>query len=435
MCGVNRKSDKLSDYDFLQQRLRWSSRARKRDGVMVHQMENSDLQRLLRDHLSEDSARSPAEEYASLRTLPKIKQDEMLRRLRVIDTYLREENAAGKGDVDRAAEELGLHRRSFYRLLDKLRKEGPVRGLTPNYRIARTRSSAADGLGDVVERALIDVLDAEPTARTGDLLAAVRSACADIGIAAPADAAVRRRIDALRRSPSLGAKSAVRGKAGLARAILVDQTAISVPVRRASGSYELAVVTFIVDVDTRVIFGAGIKDVDAAASGLRNAVCDADRRLEVLSTGSLRQSDLIEEIHWVVPDGMEHLAESWARAMNETGLAGAFSAVGERRHGQRLRRLIGAQLGSIRLLPRSTAHPQIEWSSEMPEPISPGPLAELLERAVDEWNYSIVQTRQRAKFESDGPARDAQLRRWRAPIKPDLRGLPDRFQMVLSAAG
>ncbi|PWG01991.1 hypothetical protein DF286_03255 [Sphingosinicella humi] len=122
---------------------------------------------------------------------------------------------------------------------------------------------------------------------------------------------------------------------------------------------------------------------------------------------------MLEELHWVVPDSLEDTAERWARDAATNGILGSFSAQGERRHGQRLLRLLGAKFGGYELMPRLTASPQIKRREGLPPPVDAVQARTLLAGAVDDWNYEIVRAREGAQEGGDADQRAGNLTRWK----------------------
>lgn len=383
---------------------------------------------LVGDHLLEGV--SASSELRALSTLPREKQEAVLSRLEVIDRYLRID-APRAEDAQKAADDLGMQQRNFYRLVDKLRRHGPVAGLARGYRTRRP-PSAADGLGDVADDAIFDLLADHPTASLSEVRAAVIEACKRKGSAAPSDAAIRRRLNALRSPAGASELAADDVDRIFGRSVLLDQTALSLPVQTPDGP-SLAVGTFIVDVGTRLILGLGFTPSKIPGASLKRAVEDVEARQGTLATGSFPISEVLEELHWVVPNGLEDKVEQWARNMALNDILGSFSARGERRHGQRLLRLLGAKFGGYELMPRLTGSPQIKRKG-LPPPVDAARAAALLAGAVDDWNYEIVRAHQKAHKGGDPDRRARDLTRWRnlnsrlQRMGPEIR---DLFRVVL----
>lgn len=354
---------------------------------------------------------SSASELRALMALPPGKQEAVLKRLDVIHRYL-ENSPPTTADADAAAGELEMQRRNFYKLLDKLRRHGPVAGLSPGYKAQRTQLAAKDGLGEVADLAISKVLEANEKARLGKVIAAVEEACRVAKVDIPSTAAVRRRLNVLRapgKLPHNQGRWIKRRRFG--RTIVVDQSALFLPVKYGS-EIEYAVATFVLDQETRLVLGLGVARPSDAGAGLSWALEDAEDRQKQTPGGAFETAERLEEILWVLPPGMEGLGSTWLVSLRM--VSGTISSKGERRYGSALLPLLGGTFGGYSLMPRHTAAPAVIASAELPPPVEVSIANELLAGAVDDWNYDVARRRLGAEPAVDLLERERQLAEWRS---------------------
>ena len=331
----------------------------------------------------------PEDEEAIFLSLPPEKQKAVIDRLTRLDEYLQMPNPS-RSSADEVAAELGIARRTLYHLLGKLREHGPVRGLAPGYRIKRRPSVATEGLGEPAESVLIDELGKNPEVRLGRIVIAINRACAAVGVSAPAEADIRRRLHELRRR-SASASEDIAGRE-FGRSILIDQSAIDLAILHFDRR-EQAVVTLIIDRQTRIIFGVGVASGDGILMGLEGALFDANyRRLPALARQALPVAPRLEEVEWVVPPGKEGSGEDWIRAAAQTHPGLKLTATDHRpkRHGNALLRLMGDKLGIFTFKVRASANVELVTS---PSTLShqPEDAWKVVNFAADAWNRPIIE--------------------------------------------
>jgi len=317
---------------------------------------------------------------AILRALPRAKQAAVISRLRALDEYLAAPEQTAS-DAARLAATLSMSERNFYRLVSKLRERGPVLGLAPGYRTQRRSSAASDGLGKVADVALERLLETSSDASWKDAVNEVLEACRNAGTSPPSQAAIRRRLLALR------AESQHRENRGFfGEKWLMDQSAVSL--RLVEGAeVRQAVATLLVDRRTRLIAGAGCVSSTSPESGVVTALEDAWSRVPLFAREELNLAVRPRDITWVVPEGMSGRGFVMSYGVSST------PSTGPRRHGERLLRLIGGKLGPFALLIRSTAEPAVLvdliGEREAP-PVDYAKALELIRHAAGKWNEGIL---------------------------------------------
>lgn len=353
--------------------------------------------------------------------LQREKQQIVFRRLQVLDRYLSVSEPTS-ADASRFAVELDMSVRNFYRLVAKLRERGPVMALSPNYRIQQRPSAASDGLGDVAESALTHLLQTEPDVRWKRAIEVVRNACASAKIDGPSEAAIRRRLLALRTSGAV----APRKSAQFGREWLMDQTAIALPIEGESG-IRYAVPTMLVDRATRLIAGVGLSTGVDASSGVLAAVQDATDRLPAFAGFPVDLAPRLREFDWIVPEGLEAKGSAWMMNVvhNVPRTITSISSLGPRRHGENLLRLLGGRLGPYAMMIRATANPEVARDALEIAPVTQEKAVGLVLHAVLNWNQRILNS-----FDGEMPtARAIKTRQRRLVETADL--LVDLFGPVL----
>lgn len=356
--------------------------------------------------------RREAEEAAFLLLDPKV-QEVVLRRAVILDRYMRLSPPSAEA-ARLAAAELGTSPSNFYRLMGRYRTLGMVRGLAPYLRSGRevTSSRPGDWVDHVVERAI----RSDREVRLATLVDLVAERGRAIGRIPPSAPAIQRRASRLRRA------AAPRNvePTTFGRSILVDQCAIDPYVaaewdppldERYMGGIARPACTFVVDVDSRLILGVGIPPTRFDQRGFSGAIREADCFRAAPLIGSMRRVPL-ESVTWVLPQGLQRLADPFVRSAERRGLKVEAVVHGARRFGERLRKVIGDDIGPYRLLPRSTL-----WSvvRDRPadEPIRhPNVVGNVLALMVDEWNYEIVRRHEGAAPSAKERTRLDRRRRW-----------------------
>jgi hypothetical protein len=351
---------------------------------------------------------------ATLLALPAATQAAVVQRLRVLDRYLgvAEPTAA---DAAQMAQALGMSERNFYRLVGKLRDHGPVAGLAPNFRVRQRPSAAADGLGEVAETALERLLQANEDARWKDVVDEVLSTCRLAGLEPPSSAAIRRRLLALRAEGRLREA----GEKIFGETWLMDQTAISLTVQNGE-AVRYAVVTLLIDRQTKLIAGAGLLSEENAESGVVSALADAWSRVPRFAAADLNVASKIREFHWVLPENVSGSGFMLMRGITQK------SGLGPRRHGEAIFRLLGNRLGPYTLLIRSTAAPGDIDDQLVTAPITFEKAEELVRHTVGTWNDGILEQVSAVKA---GRGRTARRRR----LIQLLKQMTDTFLPALSS--
>lgn len=331
-----------------------------------------------------DPASADEDEMAFL-SLPDHKRQAVIERLRVLDEYL-DLPEPTVARVDEAAAKLGVARRTFYHLLGKLREHGAVKGLAPGYRVKQRPSVAKDGMGEVPERVLSQILRADPEAPLGQVYRAISQACRAEGAEEPNEAEVRLRLHELRRR---GRSTAGQGTP-VGRSLLIDQSPIDLALIFFERRIQ-AIATLIVDRETKLILGVGIAPADGGSDGLtsaiRNAVAEVIPRFSV---DGVKFADRIEEVEFVVPPGLEGLGEQWLASSTITNSDVHLKVVDRRpkRHGFALVRLMGDRLGIHSFRTRTPVDPKS--SATWPIAHRPEDALTVVRYAAEAWNRPIL---------------------------------------------
>ena len=401
---------------------RWKAGYQAHREARVHEDIKAEL---IRAHVGNE-ADFPAE-FRALMALPPERQNVIFQRLQVIDEYLNRWEHQTTAHADEAAERLGMKRRNFYKLLDKLRRFGPVRGLSKSYR-AHLPAPSALGLSEAAERAIAKIMREDATAPLGKLQAAVEAATPKTE-KAPSATAIRRRVNALRAPGGWFEQIGPNRKERVfGQAIVVDQTAVSLLIEGPSG-LEYAVPTLIVDRETRLIIGLGLGNPSEGARGLEQALEDAERRQTDLPAGPFKLARRIREVSWVPPDGLMAAAVRWAEEIRP--VVGTISHTGPRRHGSALLPLLGTKFAGFDLLPRMTSAPMVQSKQGMRPTVGRETARALLGGAVDHWNYEVARAWTGVATYADGDERRQHLQAWRGSAKARLIG--DEIWKLFSA--
>ena len=360
------------------------------------------LEAILADHIPARDDLTPAGELQAILAMPPAIRAAITERLEAISRFLED---PGTARADQEAARLGMKRRNFYNLIARLRLDGPSRALSPSKAGFQRKPTLGDELGDIVERSIAETLSERPEATASMVVASVQRECEFQGIKPPSDRTIRQRLAAHRSDPSA---PTLRDNV-LGREIFIDQSAASFVLQDESGD-SLGLVTLIVDAGTRLILGIGAGSSGAPDSGLKRAIEDWENRKASLPFDLFEWREWPESIHWIIPDRFLDEARQWGRTAAINDVSALLTSHGARRHGGRLLKSIGANLGWLRFLPRSTGEGAV---SESLGPKFPRFDRQSAQEAVailaDAWNDAVA----RAK----GPARGSEglILRARAP--------------------
>lgn len=335
------------------------------------------------DLIGRYAATSPSAELAFLATQPSEKQAVVRERLGVIDEYLSMAEPSVT-DVDAAAARLGVSRRQFYRLVAKVRSDGPVRGLLPGLQRVSRSSAAKDGLAEPIDALLVSELRNDPDIKIARLASLVAAKADELGVEAPSDWKLRHRVHALRASGIVGTK------ADFGSSMLVDQIALELPVAWKSGNPWYCVATLIVDRRTRMIAGAATTVAEGIVLGLEQALADVGRRMAGFREGRFPVAASLKELTWVVPPGQEDAARAAQSEADPERPRVSLELIDNpgRRHGDRILRLVGDRLGPFNF--RTRTEPGIR--SELPdgEGVNLDHAWTVVQHAVDAWNSKLI---------------------------------------------
>jgi transposase len=296
----------------------------------------------------------PDRELALLARLPAKKQQLVAERLVKLDKFMSAQER-GSADVEAAAKDLGVTVRSLYRLVRRVRDMGPVAALAPTPGAGRKRRSDADGaLSMEVKAEIYRQVTTFPHQPMSAIVSRIREIDSDVS-----PSTVRRQAMVFRRN------SDPTEDVELGRRWLLDQAAVRIPVLRGGETYWL-VATFLVDIDTGVIAGRWVtKEVNETGIG---ALLHFVGRAKALFRTTLRFAPRVEEITWVVPDGMhiagDRIAERAAALsppVNVTIIGGD-----KFRRGKELSKLMGGVIGLTDVLIRATPDPRMTITENDP---------------------------------------------------------------------
>lgn len=349
------------------------------------------------------------------------KQQAVEQRLRAIDSYLDGTSQDGEG-VDAASATLGVGRRQFFKLLAKLRQFGPTRGLTPGFRNVERRSVASDGLEEPLETVIREILARNPAERISRLEAAIRAKCDETEIPFPGESAIRRRVHALRRLPPTKKVSATVGTQ-----ITTDQVHLDLTVKIGSDD-RYAIVTLIIDDQTKLILGHGLMGGYGEGEGLRLAIDDFEDRIPDFAKASLGVAPHLQEVTVIIPRDLEfasHSVGSDTFAIEKPIVK--VMDTGPRRHGAAILRHIGDRLPPFSFKPMAMER----FGAASPHNGMPLDAARRLVRgSVERWNEGILS--QAVEATGQRTTRQNRLKR----IARDLRTLTDPlYELVEDVRG
>ena len=324
-------------------------------------------------------------EVALLLSLPAAKQKTVLDRLEAMDRYLSQSQQTVE-EVGRAAESLGMAPRNFYRLLSKMKEFGPVQGLSPKFSKAPRAFPVHTGLSEVAEEEVRAFVQENLYVKMTDLIGRVMERSREAGEKLPSAAAVRRRVEALRRQGF-----AVKKGARLGRRIVIDQVLIDLPVRFPTG-IEKPVATFIIDRETLVILGAGLAQSKSVGAGFQRALRDLERgRLaELADMTAIPFAKRIEGVDWVVDRGLDSRISMVSRDSRvlTPSLEISIHVEGQRRGGMLLTKLLGDRLGTLRFLLKPRAAKLAEDAEA--SAVDPWMAMNILSAQVAIWNADAI---------------------------------------------
>lgn len=323
---------------------------------------------------------SLAEELALLALQPGAKQEIVEERLKAIDRYLDPtSDVAGNGDIAAAA--LGVGRRQLLNLVTKVRSLGPTRALSPGFRNVARRSVARAGLDRRAEGYLRQILEIDPSMRLSKIETSLRFVCDAQGIPLPGRSSIRKRVLSLRAKPWGGEDLGVFGAH-----LTVDQVNLDLPVRDGTAD-RYAIITLIIDQQTKLIAGHGVMAGYDNGEGLQLALDDFRVRVATFANARLSVADHVRKVTWIVPKNLDIFSEVFGVRIGPTGPEVDLVDSGQRRHGAAILRTIGDRLPPFSFKPM--AMERFEAVSEQPG-IQMSEARELLRVSVDRWNSDIL---------------------------------------------
>lgn len=328
-------------------------------------------------------------ELRALRRLPEAQQRQILTRLSSLHAYA-ELSAPSYHHAEKFAAEIGMRRANFMRLLKRLCEHGPVDGLAKHRHVKRRASFARDGCSDDVEKVLASVLSHDPIATLGDVMAALgRNLPSE---AVPHASTIRRRLSAVRQA-DVGEPFAtvlVRREAVFGRSVVKCCSPTDVVARPGVGSPFGTIATcylgLVLDVDTRLVIGAGLHPKPDTA--LAGAIRDVAAFLATMVVADLPvHPDLVRHVRSIVDEGSEEwavasLPPSPSERMERGSIWRRYRDSGSRW----LIRIVGDRLGEVGFVSEGAARRMPfrrgTWDMETAK--------EFVREEVDDWNFHLL---------------------------------------------
>jgi hypothetical protein len=320
-------------------------------------------------------------ELALLSVQSPINQRAFDQRLRAVVDYL--EGPSTSKDADRCAATIGVARQQFYRLVEKMKRIGPVRGLTPGFQNVRRRSSVRSGLGDIVEKVLAAILREDPYAGTARVERLLRERLPP-DAKPPSQSSLRRRLKILRSAGSRISDAHVFGEH-----LLVDQSAINLPLYSEKKSAPYAIATLIIDKATKLIVGVAVSSDALYGMDLSAALSSVPGHfLPGLKKRPFAVSDSLKRVDWVIPPHTEDLVPFVTDAAAQLGIELEVQQSGVRRHGSLLTKELGDRLGPYFFLPRYTE--ELARSENFNSIVDVGKAEDILFTMADQHNEHLI---------------------------------------------
>ncbi|MCU6455432.1 hypothetical protein LPN01_15225 [Sphingomonas sp. A2-49] len=279
---------------------------------------------------------SPQEQAYSFASMPLAERDRAVGRLLALEPMVT--GGANRRVADLEAE-LGIKRRNVYVLIDRLRRMPPAEAVAVRSRSGHRRAAVRgveETRSTLIDRAVLDALAADPASNLATVVRQVQAAARAADISVPAAKTVSRRLDALRRAH--GSTGAV------GRHILVDEAPVRVAVSH-DGRLAAQSLALVLDVDTSLVLGWGMASIGCGYSAIEAALTSFvlwhHRVREIRSVAST-----LERMEMVLPPGLR------IGPRQDFDEPVRLLRGGSRTSGVRMRRLVGAAISGIALLPR-----------------------------------------------------------------------------------
>lgn len=352
----------------------------------------------------------------------------ILRRLDVLDRYLAGSSRT-TADADAAAEALGIPRSNLYRMLKRYQQAGALLGLAPHARIKRPARRAGEGYDFSSE--ITRLLRENPKAKLGFFVDRLDEISTGMdGARPPSRISIQRHIAEFRSHTAAPTRrSAAIADPVFGRDLLIDACLLGVTPDEESFGPRLGV-AFVVDLDTRLVIGAGLGRAANLQLALRGALADTDAFWDAPLIGSFPTRKLPERVEWILPPRAEVAAAGFSARTRDWGIDGAVDVSPGREHGGRLIDVLGPEFGRYPLvpfvgdpdhaeLPTKVAEPKVATAGDLGSvqaaPIVTEPIvtiAGVLRRSIEEWNMEIVRRRERARLVLRGPTWNQRLDAW-----------------------
>jgi putative transposase len=297
--------------------------------------------------------------------------DVAVRRQRELRALL-EKPDRSRADVDAAAQRLGVHAATVYRLLAR-------------YAVGETAQTVVTGVGgwkagrprlparvvDVIDATIEDVFLNRQAPSKAELGRQIARRCQAAGLAAPSASAIERRLQRVNHRELVGrrqGRSAVEAVTMRPGSLVVERpNAVwqidhsPADVILVDGASRAPIgrpwVTLVIDVATRVVPGLYVSldapSVVSVGMAVRHAILTKD---EVLAQRGIAVDwpafGLPELIH--TDNGSDFRSRAFARACANLGIETDYRPVGEPRYGGHIERLMGSVMSEMHLLPGTT---------------------------------------------------------------------------------
>ena len=289
--------------------------------------------------------------------------------------------AVTRGDVEAAAQRLGVHAATVYRLLDKFTAAETVDSIVSKPSGWRVGNGRLDERAEaIIQEAIEDFYLKREAPGVRELTREIARLCDKEGIPAPSRPAIQRRL------AKLGKKNVIRKRRGRDEAEAVTMRPGKLVVNRANAVWQIdhspadiiivdtesrrpigrPWLTFVIDIASRAIAGVHVSleapSVVSVGMAIRHAILSKD---EALSKRGISADwpafGLPDTVH--TDNGSDFRSKSFARACANFGIETEFRPRAAPRYGGHIERLIGTAQKSLHLLPGTTFSNVVEKGS------------------------------------------------------------------------
>lgn len=361
---------------------------------------------LLRDLIAKHGPESLREDRALSEAFVKVqllalsaatpeKQEIAVTRLMALDTYLA--SARSRADRDQVIEMIGGGPSNVYRLLNRIRKFGPITGLLKGTLTEPRSSVVRDGFGPLVDEWIADLLAKDAEMKIAEVARRLSERIdhhSGSKVRMPHAAALKRRIQMLRqeRIGTVITDAAIGGN------ILIDQVMLNVQLTGAARhDPDLCSAVFIVDRNTSLILGFSVYEGSDPRAGFKAVAESATVQMQRLADQGLRFADHLEQVRWIMTSEMtEHRAILRERARMLNLPKSLVFVVRGQVSGRDLSRLVGPGVPPFEFKLRATPDDMPPEVAEQSQLTAPGRMALSTLSEVD-WRLDLAVAQRNAK--------------------------------------